>query len=58
MEKPTLRTLRLSKNISVQDAADEIGVTYMYMYMIERGARNPGDKAKRKIANQNKMAQK
>lgn len=50
MEVPTLRSIRLSKNMDVQVVADEIGVTNMYMYMIERGVRNPGDKIKRKLA--------
>ena len=50
MEVPTLRSIRLSKNMDVQVVAEEIGVTYMYMYMIERGVRNPGDKIKRKLA--------
>ena len=50
MEVPTLRSIRLSKNMDVQVVAEELGVTYMYMYMIERGVRNPGDKVKRKLA--------
>ena len=50
MEVATLRSIRLSKNMDIQVVADEIGVTNMYMYMIERGVRNPGDKIKRKLA--------
>ncbi len=49
-EVPTLRSIRLSKNMDVIEVAEKIGVTYMYIYMIERGIRNPGDKIKRKLA--------
>ena len=49
-EVPSLRSLRLSRHMDVLEVADEIGVTYMYVYMIERGVRNPGDKIKRKLA--------
>ena len=49
-EVPTLRSIRLSKHMDVIEVAEKIGVTYMYIYMIERGIRNPGDKIKRKLA--------
>ncbi len=49
-EVQTLRSIRISKNMDVLEVAEKIGVTYMYMYMIERGVRNPGDKIKRKLA--------
>lgn len=49
-EVPTLRSIRLSKHMDVIEVAEKIEVTYMYIYMIERGIRNPGDKIKRKLA--------
>ena len=45
-----IRAERSRANLTQEEVAEKIGVTYMYIYMIERGIRNPGDKIKRKLA--------
>ena len=35
-----LRRLRLDKNLSLQEAADEIGVTKQYLSLLENGKRS------------------
>ena len=48
-EVQTLRSLRISRNMDVDDVTEELKVSKPYLYMIERGIRKPGDKIKRKL---------
>lgn len=51
MEEVTFKELRLKCNLTQEQLAKESGFSKDYISMIERGERNPSDKAKSIFAN-------
>lgn len=50
MKEATFKELRLKKKLTQEQLAEKSGFSKDYISMIERGERNPSDKAKRIFA--------
>lgn len=50
MKVLTFKELRIKKNLTQEQVAEKSGFSKDYISMIERGERNPSDKAKRIFA--------
>ena len=46
----TLEEIRKKKRLGLTDASEKIGITKTYLYLVEKGKRNPSDDVKEKMA--------
>lgn len=46
----TLEEIRKKKNLGLTDASKKIGITKTYLYLVEKGQRNPSDTIKIKMS--------